>query len=77
MGGGAVVIGEDNMRAICPPPVGLWLTDLPNIGRANGPPGSGITVKEFRKVKVWQGGIMIKKRENYSKAFQERTISKL
>ena len=24
---------------ICPPPVGIGLTDLPNIGGASGPPG--------------------------------------
>ena len=37
-----VVIGGDNL----PNPVGIGLTDLPNIGRASGhpgPPGSGIT----------------------------------
>ena len=27
---------------ICPPPVGIGLTDLPNIGGASGPPCSGI-----------------------------------
>jgi hypothetical protein len=38
-----VVIGGDNL----PSPVGIGLTDLPNIGGASGPPGppsSGITV---------------------------------
>ena len=38
-----VVIGGDNL----PSPVGIGLTDLPNIGEASGPhgpPGSGITV---------------------------------
>ena len=37
-----VVIGGDNL----PSPVGIGLTDLPNIGGASGPPGppsSGIT----------------------------------
>ena len=37
-----VAIGGDNL----PSPVGIGLTDLPNIGRASGPPdppGSGIT----------------------------------
>ena len=28
---------------ICPPPVGIGLTDLPNIGGASGPPSSGTT----------------------------------
>ena len=37
--GGQVVIGGDNM----PSPVGIGLSDLPNIGGAIGPPGSGIT----------------------------------
>ena len=36
------------MGIICPPPVGIGLTDLPNIGAGDsgypGPPGSGITV---------------------------------
>ena len=31
-----VVIGEDNL----PSPVGIGLTDLPNIGGSSGPPGS-------------------------------------
>ena len=38
-----VVIGGDNL----PSPVGIGLTDLPNIGGTSGPPGppdSGITV---------------------------------
>ena len=33
--GGAVVIGGDNL----PSPVGIGLTDLPNIGGTSGPPG--------------------------------------
>ena len=33
--GGPVVIGGDNL----PSPVGIGLTDLPNIGGASGPPG--------------------------------------
>ena len=37
--GVVVVIGGDNL----PSPVGIGLTDLPNIGGASGPPGSGIT----------------------------------
>ena len=35
---------------ICPPPVGIGLTDLPNIGGASGPPGppsSGTTEGNF------------------------------
>ena len=42
-----VVIGGDNL----PLPVGIGLTDLPNIGGASGPPGplgSGITAKDNR-----------------------------
>ena len=38
--GRPVVIGGDNL----PSPVGIGLTDPPNIGRASGPPGSGTTV---------------------------------
>ena len=40
-----VVIGGDNLLS----PVGIGLTDLPNIGGASGPPGppgSGITVRD-------------------------------
>ena len=35
---------------ICPPPIGIGLTDLPNIGGASGPPGhpgSGTTAKHY------------------------------
>ena len=35
---------------ICPPPVGIGLSDIPNIGRASGPPGplsSGITAQQM------------------------------
>ena len=35
IGGGAVVMGEDNL----PSPVRIGLTDLQNIGGASGPPG--------------------------------------
>ena len=41
-----IVIGGDNL----PSPVGIGLTDLPNIGGASGPPGppgSGITVPRY------------------------------
>ena len=37
-GGPVVMVG-----IICPPPVGIGLTDLPNIGGASGPPSSGTT----------------------------------
>ena len=39
-----VVIGGDNL----PSPVRIGLTDLPNIGGASGPPGSGTTDKKAR-----------------------------
>ena len=32
---------------ICPPRIGIGLTDLLNIGDPPGPPGSGITVYEY------------------------------
>ena len=38
---------------ICPPPVGIGLTDLPNIGGASGPPGppssgtTGVNIVQF------------------------------
>ena len=51
-GGGAVVIGGDNLSS----PFRIGLTDLQNIGGTNGPPGppgSGITVVTlYRKTKM-------------------------
>ena len=46
-----VVIGGDNL----PSPVGIGLTDLPNIGGASGPPGplgSGITEDKMLPMQV-------------------------
>jgi hypothetical protein len=46
-----VVIGGDNL----PSPVGIGLTDLPNIGGASGPPGppsSGTTAKHRKLLKM-------------------------
>ena len=40
-----VVIVGDNL----PSPVGIGLTDLPNIGEVSGPPSSGITVLSVLK----------------------------
>ena len=45
-GGPVVMVG-----IICPPPVGIGLTDLPNIGGASGPPGppsSGTTASHLK-----------------------------
>ena len=41
------------MGIICPPPVGIGLTDVPNIGGASvppEPPGSGITAFAQRPI---------------------------
>ena len=51
LGGPVLMVG-----IICPPPVGIGLTDLPNIGGASGPPGppsSGTTVNAFAFHKVF------------------------
>ena len=44
-------MGGDNL----PSPVGIELTDLPNIGGASGPPGppgSGTTVQDYERMNV-------------------------
>ena len=44
-----VVIGGDNL----PSPIGIGLTDLPNIGGgAEGPPSSGTTATTFKAIKL-------------------------
>ena len=51
---------------ICPPPVGIGLTDLPNIGGASGPPvpPSSGTTEEYNKVSIL--GVVAKNTRNQS-----------
>ena len=44
-GGPVLMVG-----IICPPPVGIGLTDLPNIGGASGPPAPPVPAPLYRRV---------------------------
>ena len=55
------------MGIICPPPVGIGLTDLPNIGGTSGPPGppsSGTTAIDFFiQIKIEHGIYQVQTRK--------------